>query len=134
MEPRNQRSYLFKILGVIAGLVFAGYGLVDRQSTTRLKRVGEPATVRPIQNYTAHKQRGRTNYMATFNYKTATGSEVNRAKSFPEEVLKEFEAGRPVKIFYDPRNPSEFVFEKEDPGWLLVVGGVVIGVLALAFA
>ena len=49
--------------------------------------------------------------------------------SFPEEVLAEFKANRPVEIAYMPNDPSNFVFVKQSSSWTLVLVG---GALALA--
>jgi hypothetical protein len=38
-----------------------------------------------------------------------------------------------VKVFYDPNNPSEFVFEKETAPWAMILGGVGTAVAALVF-
>jgi hypothetical protein len=125
------RKLVFKVLGVIAGLVFAGYGIVERQSLSRMKRVGEAAVVEPITKYMEHSSRGSKTYLGEFHFKTASGREVVQKQSFPEEVLADFKAGTPVKVLYDPRDPYTFVFEKEQPSWMLVIGGVGIAIAAL---
>lgn len=32
---------------------------------------------------------------------------------FDSDVLEDFKKNVPVKVLYDPKNPSEFVFEKQ---------------------
>ena len=127
------RSVLFKILGVTVGVVLAGYGIVDRQSLSRLKRTGEAAVVEPISKYTERTSKGVKTYTAEFHFKTAAGREVVQNHSFPEEVLTDFKARTPVKVLYDPRDPYTFVFEKEEPSWFLVLAGVGIAIAALVF-
>jgi hypothetical protein len=51
----------------------------------------------------------------------STGNVVTRRRSFPEELLADFRSGTPVKVIYDPTDPSEFVFEKEKPSWFLIL-------------
>ena len=54
-------------------------------------------------------------------------------QSFPSELVADFEAQIPVKVLYDPSNPSEFVFEKETASWFLVVSGIAFVVSVFLF-
>ncbi|MBC5786148.1 DUF3592 domain-containing protein [Ramlibacter sp. USB13] len=125
------RSLVFKVLGVIAGLVFLGVGVSERQNLGRVKRTGQEAVVAPIANYTEHRSRGMTTYTAEIRFKTVEGREVTKRSSFPAEALDDFRSGQPVKVLYDPRDPYEFVFEKQKPSWLLIGGGIAMALAAL---
>lgn len=127
----GQRSLVFKILGVIVGVVFLVYGVVERSSVSRIKSGGETAVVQPITEYTMHKSRGNITYTAQFTFRTSSGVKVTRKTSFPKEILEDFQHQRPVKVFYDPRDPREFVFEKQESSWFLVGTGMGIALLAL---
>lgn len=122
------------MLGALAAIAFIGYGLKDRSEVTSIQKRGKVATVEPIANYTEFKQSGSSTYTAEFHFKTDDGREVVQKHSFPEEVLADFKAGKPVQIAYLPSDPSAFVFAQERPGWGLVIGGVVLLVAALLLA
>lgn len=123
------RSTIFKILGVIVGIFFVYTGITERSNLNRVKSIGKAATVQPIQRYTKR----RTIYSAEFTFMTEGGQQVTQTRSFPEELIKDFESGTPVRILYNPANPREFVFEKETPSWFPAVFGVGIAVAAFVF-
>jgi len=134
MRSRSQGKVLFKLLGALAALVFIGYGLKDRSEVTSIQKRGKLVTVEPIANYTEFKQSGSSTYTAEFHFKTEDGRDMVQKHSFPEEVLADFKAGKPVQIVYLPNDPGTFVFAREKPGWGLVIGGVVLLVAALLLA
>jgi hypothetical protein len=134
MRSRSHGKVLFKVLGVLAALVFIGYGLKDRSEVTSIQKRGKLATVRPIANYTEFKKSGSSTYTAEFHFKTEDGRDIVQKHSFPAEVLSDFQAGKPVQIVYLPNDPSTFVFASEKPGWALVIGGVVFLIAALLLA
>lgn len=134
MHSRSHGKVLFKLLGAFAALVFIGYGLKDRSEVTSIQKRGKTATVEPIGKYTEFKQSGSSTYTAEFHFKTEDGRDVTQKHSFPEEVLADFKAGKPVQIVYLANDPSTFVFASEKPGWTLVVVGVVLLVAALLLA
>ena len=127
----QQGKILFKILGVIAGLVFLGFGYKERSEVSNLKKHGERAVVEPISGYQEFKQGGSSTYTAEFHFTTADGRQMAVKHSFPEEVLEDFQAGRPVEIFYMPRSPSSFVFARDEGSWMLVGIGAGLAVVAL---
>jgi len=129
---RMQRGkVLYKILGVIVGLVFLGFGYQERSELSNVKKHGERAVVEPISGYQQFKQSGSSTYTAEFHFTTADGRPIVMKHSFPEEVLEDFQAGRPVEIFYMPTNPYEFVFARDEASWTLVGIGAGIAVVAL---
>lgn len=125
-----KKRIVFKVLGVIAGLTFMGAGFSERSSLAHLKSIGKPAVVDPISNYTKRK----SGYSAEFTFTTEKGEKITRNRSFPSELVADFEAGRPVSVLYDPSHPQEFVFEKETPSWYMVFGGIAFAIAALVFA
>lgn len=134
MHSKSHGKVLFKLLGALAALVFIGYGLKDRSEITSIQKHGTLATVEPIADYTEFKQGGSSTYTAEFHFKTEDGRDIVLKHSFPEEVLADFQAGRPVQIFYLQNDPSTIVFANEKPGWGMVIGGVVMLVAALLLA
>jgi len=134
MRSKSHGKIVFKLLGALAALVFIGYGLKDRSEVTSIQKRGKLATVEPIANYTEFKQSGSSTYTAEFHFKTEDGRDVVQKHSFPEEVLADFKAGKPVQVIYLQNDPSTFVFAREKPGWGLVIGGVVLLVAALLLA
>lgn len=130
MKPsRQQGKLLFKILGVLAGIVFIAFGMQERSDLSRTLKIGKHAVVEPITQYTEFKKSGSSTYTAEFRFKTESGQQMVVKHSFPEEVLAEFKANRPVEIAYLPNDPSSFVFVKQASSWTLVLVG---GALALA--
>ena len=125
MHSRSPGKILYKALGAIAALAFIGYGFKDRSEITSIQKHGTLTTVEPIADYTEFKQGGSSTYTAEFHFKTADGREIVLKHSFPEEVLNDFNAGKPVQIYYLPSDPSTIVFANEKPGWGLVIGGFV---------
>ena len=120
----NKRNVLFGILSIIAGLVFVVMGVKERSSLARTKASGITAIVQPPVKYETRTRRGSTTYSAEFTFRTNDGGVVTRKRSFPEELLSDFRSGKPVKVFYDPKNPREFAFEKEEQSWLSILMGL----------
>ncbi len=121
----------FKVLGVAVALVFLAVWWQERSSLSRLKKYGLTAYVEPITSYTKHRSHGITDYSAEFRFTTSDGHPIKRRTTFPKELLADFEAGKPVKIYYEAGSPGEFVFEKDSPSWILPAAGAVILVGAL---
>lgn len=134
MRSRSHGKVLFKLLGALAALAFIGYGLKDRSEITSIQKRGKLATVEPITKYSEFKKSGSSTYTAEFHFKTEDGRQIVTKHSFPEDVLADFKAGKPVQIVYLPNDPGTFVFAKEKPGWALVIGGAVLLVAALLLA
>jgi hypothetical protein len=128
-----QRKVLYKILGLVVGVVFTAVGVTERSSIARVKTQGETAVAQAVDT-AARKSGNSKTYTARFTFKTAGGVEVTRVKSFPEALLADVQSGRPVKVLYDPRDPAKFVFENEEPSWSLPGAGIAIAIVALIFA
>src|SRR5215472_3540165 len=133
MKASQRGKVAYKILGVLAGLVFLVYGCVERSDIAKVHRLGKPAVVAPISSYTEFRNRGSTTYTAEFRFKTEAGRDVVTKHSFPKEVLEDFQSGAPVRVLYLPDDPYTFVFEKERPSWTLVIAGLALAVAALIF-
>ncbi len=131
---KQQGKLLFKLVGAIAAIAFIVFGFQERSEITSVKKMGKLATVEPITQYTEFKKSGSSTFTAEFHFKTEDGRQVVQKHSFPEEVLADFKAGKPVRIYYLPSDTSTFVFESDKPGWTLVIGGFVLLVAALVFA
>jgi len=134
MRSHSHGRILFKLLGALAALVFIVYGFMARSEVTSIQRSGKFATVNPISNYTVFKQSALSIYTAEFHFKTEDGRDIVQKHSFPEEVLSDLKAGKPVQVVYLPNDPSTFVFAGEKPGWWLIIGGFVLLITALLLA
>jgi hypothetical protein len=134
MRTRHRGAVLFKILGVLVGIVFLVVGVNSNSRLRSLKASGLPAVVEPIAGYTEHKKRGMTTYTSEFTFTTQDGKKITRKSSFPGELIDDFKSRVPVKVLYDANDPSEFVFEKEQSSWFLVWAGVGVAAAALLFA
>lgn len=131
---RQQGKLLFKLLGAAAGLVFVIAGFNERSDVTNVQKRGMRTVVEPITQYTEFRKKGSSTYTAEFRFTTADGRKMTVKHSFPEEVLADFKASRPVEIVYMPSDPSHFVFAKEKASWLLVGAGVALFLAALVLA
>jgi hypothetical protein len=134
MTRGQQGKILYKILGAMAGLVFVVYGFIDRSELTRLQKNGERAVVEPIGQYTEFKKSGSSTFTAEFHFTTADGRKMVVKHSFPEEILEDFQAGRPVEVVYEKSDPSTFVFASEKASWTIVAIGVGLTIAALLLA
>jgi hypothetical protein len=121
---------LKKGVGLICGIAFVVAGVNERSDIARIKSTGKVAAVEPISGYTKRK----STYTAEFTFVTEDGRKITKKQSFPSELVKDFEANAPVNVVYNPANPSEFVFEKQQPEWFLIVAGIGVAVAALIFA
>jgi hypothetical protein len=131
MKSRQQGKLLYKIIGVVIGLAVVAYGIQERSEITSIQAHGKHEADDPITEYKEFKQSGSSTYTAEFHYKIDDGRQFSIKHSFPEEVLEEIKAGKPVEIVYMPNDPSAFVFASEKASWTFVTIGVVIAVLAL---
>jgi hypothetical protein len=134
MKSRHQGKVLFKILGVIAGLVFVVAGFNENSELSRIQKLGKRATVEPIGQYTQFKQGSSSIYTAEFHFTTEDGRQIVTKHSFPEEVLAEFKAHKPVQVVYLPSDPSTFVFAGAQQSWWLTFIGAMLAVAALILA
>ena len=119
------KNILYAILAFLIGGFFLWTGVQERLTISKLKKVGERVEVETPDGYTEHKKSGSTTYTADFKFQTVDGRAIEKKKSFPKELITDFENGTPVYLLYDPSEPSEFVFEKEEPEWFLILFGVV---------
>lgn len=133
-QSLQQGKLLFKILGALAGIVFIVFGMQERSELSRTLKLGKHAVVEPITQYTEFKKSGSTTYTAEFRFKTDNGQQMVVKHSFPEEVLAEFKANRPVEIAYMPSDPGSFVFVKQHASWTLVLVGAAVFLAALILA
>lgn len=116
------------ILYAIAAFLIGGFllytGVQERRTLSQLKKVGERVEVDTPDGYTEHKKSGSSTYTAEFTFATLKGVPVRMKKSFPKVLISDFENGTPVYLLYDPAEPGNFVFEKEEPEWFLMLFGV----------
>ena len=117
-----KRKRIFQILGMVVGIIFIAAGAVEYASTHSIKSFDQTAFVGSIDNYTI----SRSSHYATFTFVANNGNVITKTQSFPRELVDDFRSKRPVKIYYDPSNPSEFVFEKSTFPWLTVTIGLGI--------
>ena len=130
----QQGKVLFKVIGVIAGIVFLVAGMQERSELSKTLKYGKHAVVEPITQYTEFKKSGSSTYTAEFHFKTDAGQQMVVKHSFPEEVLAEFKANRSVEIAYMPNDPSGFVFVKQQSSWTLLLIGGALAIAALLLA
>jgi hypothetical protein len=118
------KNILYAILLFGIGGFFTYSGIQERLEISRLKKVGERAEVEMPETYTEHTKSGSSTFTAEFEFETSNGTRVKRKKSFPKALIADFENGIPVYALYNPRSPSEFIFEKEEAEWFLILIGI----------
>ncbi|MEO5687408.1 MAG: DUF3592 domain-containing protein [Burkholderiaceae bacterium] len=122
------KKLLYKILAVVIGLVFIGTGFSESRHISRLKRFGSQAEVIPPESYTDHSHNGSHTFTAEITFKTASGDIVRQKHSMPEAALESMKARQPVTVFYDSKDPSDFVFAQDSTDWWmpLLGGGFIV--------
>ena len=127
------KKFVYKILALLAGVVFLGAGLSENHRISRLKRFGTSAVVIPPDTYMDHRRNGSHTYTAEIAFKLPSGDTVRAKHSVPSEAIDAMKANRPVTVYYDARDPSEFAFEQESSNWWMPALGVafVVGAFAL---
>ncbi|WP_457282754.1 hypothetical protein [Polaromonas sp. P5_D5] len=135
------KTILFGVLGVIVGAVFLRVQASGDSELRLLMASGKTAVVEPIKEYKSFSRSGQTIYTAELKFRTEAGQPMVIKRSFPEAVLKDFAAGKPVSIYYMPNNPSQVGFAQEAGGssflkwvgWFFVIaslGYTGLGLLA----
>jgi hypothetical protein len=112
---------LLRILGIVLGVVIVLTGFYGRQSFEHIKSLGVTTIADPIQEYRIKK----STYSANITFTTKNGEKIAKNDVyFPESVAHDFESNTPVVIYYNPQSPEDFVFEKDEAGWIVVLLGV----------
>ena len=119
------KNKLYAVLAFLIGGFCLYSGVQERMAISKLKKIGERTEVATPESYTERRKSGSSTYTAEFEFEAANGRKVKQKKSFPKELIADFENGEPVFVLYDPSDPTEFVFEKQEPEWLLILFGVV---------
>ena len=121
-----------RIVAFCAGLGLVGWGIVERHSFTRVKAAGVEAVVEPdIEFRESRGSRGAITYFGNFAFVAANGERVvAREREFPEALLGDIAARRPIRVRYEAARPANFVFDKEDPPWTWVLAGIILIVVA----
>jgi hypothetical protein len=117
---------------MVVGLTFvgmSGYRLWHRDA---LATHGHTAIIQSISAYEWSRARGMMTYTADFHWKLqGSGQPVRYRSAFPRAVLDDLRAHREVRIYYDPADYGDFIFEKDEPGWQMFAAGTVVVLLAL---
>jgi hypothetical protein len=125
-KTRTFRQAAFRLLFIVVGIVALVTAFQEFSSISHLKTTGVSAVVDPVMVAPQHRSARRSaTFTAEISFRTAQGQPVTRTRSFSRDVMDEFDNGRPVNILYDPKNPSEFMFEKESWPWSWLLAGLV---------
>lgn len=130
------KRMIYKVLGVVVGVVFVGAGIKDRTHMSHLQSVGKIAVVDPIEGYSVRKSRGYSTYTAEFRFTAQNGVKIVKKQRFPEALVADVDARQPVNVLYDPNNPHDFIFERERErtSWMMVLGGLGLAVAVFLLA
>lgn len=131
-DDTNPRRFL-KIMFAIGAFALGLKGCSDMGDSRRLTALNKTALTEPVSNVIVHQARGVTGYSAEIRFRTDFGRSVATTRSIPEEIAKDLQAGKRVRIFYNPANPAEFIFAEQKPAWPYLLGAAVLAVLALLF-
>ncbi len=88
-------------------------------SYRNLKNHGKVAYIEEMDDFHKKYYYGRRGFrrnsddVANIKFRTNKGTLIVKEQYYTDEILKDFQAGRPVKIFYDPKDPhNKAIFEK----------------------
>jgi hypothetical protein len=118
------RNVLYGIGACIAGVVMTFMGTQDTLALSKLKKSGERVEIPSPEEYVEHTKSGSSTYTAQFSFVTPQGVPVTAKKSFPKALIADYENGTPVYGRYDPRSPGDFVFEKQESEWFVILIGL----------
>lgn len=130
---KHLRKTIFRLLAIVAGATMLAIGFQEKAAIDHVQSVGKVAVVEPVDSYTRRKSKGMDTYSADFTFTTEDGRVIKKRRPFPELLLADFQNGVPVKVLYDPANPADFVFEKEQPDWLPMGMGAAFIIGAIFF-
>lgn len=130
------RRRIFLALGLVAGIIGVIAGGMERRNISYLRLLNHTAAAHAGVNYGMQQNMaGRlissklNSYHAQILFTTNSGQQVEGFKFLTENVYLAFQSVRPVLVYYDPRNPNNFVLQDEVTEWL---AKILIGV-AIAF-
>ena len=79
-----------------------------------LQNYGNVAYIEEMDDF--HKKiyhRRASDPVANIKFRTNTGAVIVKEQFYTDEILEDFQTGKPVKIFYDPKDPqNKAIFEK----------------------
>jgi len=125
------KKLVYKILAILAGVVFLGAGFSENHRISRLKRFGQTATVIVPDTYTDHSRNGVHTYTAEISFKLPNGDTIRQQHSVPSEAIDAMKAHQPVTVYYDSRDPNEFAFAQDATSWMMPTLGA--GFVVAAF-
>jgi hypothetical protein len=131
MAEKIKNGRALRILFAVAGVGMAVYGTVAHRDDSRVRDTGRPATADHVAAFTRHSMSGHVSFSAEIHFKTDDGRDVVATQVVPDDIIRDFESRRPVRVVYLPEEPSSFVFEKDAPGWTVVVIGVILAAAAV---
>lgn len=132
----TRRRLVFLTLGLLTGAVGIIAGGMELWNISYLRSLNHTAVAHAGENYGMHQSMPGRLISSKFNsyrsdvwFTTSTGQHVGGFKFLTEEVYLGFQSARPMLVYYDPKNPSNFVLYDEDTQWL---AKIFIGI-AIAF-
>lgn len=118
------RNMIFRALGIVAGLTLIVMGGTERWNIYNLRSLDQRAVAVPTYNYSKHTTKGGfyTDYSSHVTFRTQSGQRVEEFKVFSQEVHSDFQSRVPVIVYYDPKDPGNFIFHKERNEWIAKFG------------
>lgn len=112
------KKRIIKFLGIVLGVLVLAGGVYDHYRFNHIRSMGVTTTIVPVEQYYHTK---KSTYYADFSFTTKTGEKIIQNNVyFPEVLLRDFESDTPVIIYYDPQEPTRFIFEKDTAPWTLI--------------
>ena len=109
-------------------------GFQEWRAISKIRSSERMAIVQSATNITRQKSKKLASHAATFSFHTDSGLLITSRRPAPQSIIDAVRQGDEVKVYYDPDNPRNFVFESESAPWQFWVVGtffVLVGLFIL---
>lgn len=111
------KRLVFKALALVIALASFAIGFQESRAISKIRSIGQMAVLESATDVTRQKSRKLASHAATFSFRTGTGQLITHRRPAPQSIIDAVRNGDEVKVYYDPGNPSDFVFESESAPW-----------------
>ncbi len=125
---------IFKTAAFVIALATFVMGFQEWRAISKIRSSERMAIVQSATNITRQKSKKLASHAATFSFHTDSGLLITSRRPAPQSIIDAVRQGDEVKVYYDPDNPRNFVFESESAPWQFWVVGtffVLVGLFIL---
>lgn len=99
-------GWLFALIPLLVGAVFFAIGYTGTRRARTLRRTGATAEGRVVRLATSSGNNGGTLYHPVARWHTPEGEPHEHTSRIGKTTILNFRPGTPVRIHYDPKNPT----------------------------